>query len=319
MKPILLILLIAAPTTAAETDYPPLPKPVTSFGAAVSDGYVYLYGGHSGKAHSYSTATTLGQFLRLNISKPVKWEELSGGPSAQGVAVVAHGGKIYRIGGMQPRNKADEKTDAHSLAGVACFDPKTKKWDDLPDLPEGRSSHDAVVLGDKIYVAGGWKMNGSGGISDWHANAVMLDLKKQPLKWESFEQPFKRRALTMAAFDGKIYVIAGLNEEGSAERTVNVFDPDKKSWSNVAQIPNGVMNGFTPAACVLDGRLYLSPADGKLYRLSEDGKAWPEVATLKLPRMVHRVVPIAKNQMLAIGGSAKGSPSGDVELIAPAK
>ncbi len=33
------------------------------------------------------------------------------------------------------------------------------------------------------------------------------------------------------------------------------------------------MNGFTPAACTCDGRLYLSPAEGKAYRLT--GKATP--------------------------------------------
>jgi N-acetylneuraminic acid mutarotase len=313
------VLFMATPVAADDRAFPPLPAPVTSFGAAICDGYIYIYGGHSGKAHTYSTETTLGQFLRINLGKPAKWEELPGGPTAQGVALVAHGGKLYRIGGMQPLNKPDEKSDTISLASAACFDAKVGKWEALPSLPEGRSSHDAVVVGDRIIVAGGWKMNGAGKGQNWHSSALILDLKKSPSKWESIEQPFKRRALTMAAHAGKVYLIAGLNPDGKAELTVNVFDPDKMSWSKGADIPDGAMNGFTPAACECDGKLYLSPADGKIYRLSEDQSKWEEIGALKQARVVHRVQAIGKNQLVAIGGSAKGAPTGSVEVVEIAK
>ena len=32
--------------------------------------------------------------------------------------------------------------------------------DALAPLPEARSSHDAVVIGDKLYVVGGWTLSG---------------------------------------------------------------------------------------------------------------------------------------------------------------
>jgi N-acetylneuraminic acid mutarotase len=314
MSRLFLVLLVAAPLGAAEPEYAPLPKPVTSFGAAVADRFVYVYGGHAGKPHHYSTETTLGQFLRLNLANTAKWEELPGGPAVQGLALVAHGGKVYRIGGMQPKNKPTDKAEAlFSLASAACFDPKTQKWENLPDMPDGRSTHDAVVLDDKIYVAGGWKMNGDKD-SVWHKTALVLDLKQQPLKWESIDQPFVRRALTMAACNGKIYVIAGLNEDGDLERTVNVYDPDKKVWSTIAKLPGETMNGFSPAACVCDGKLFVNPSDGKVYRLSEK-ETWDQIATSKQPRFVHRIVPIGKNLILSLGGSSKGEIVGLTEEI----
>jgi len=299
---------------AADKEVPPLPKPVTSFGAAVSDGFVYVYGGHSGKPHSYSTESTTGQFLRLSLANPAKWEELPAGSAAQGVALVAHGGKLYRIGGMQPRNKPAEKTDAISLASVSRYDPQTKKWEDLPALPAGRSSHDAVVVSDTIYVAGGWCMNGGDKDSDWHKTGVKLDLKKEPLKWEAFDQPFQRRALTMAAYDGKVCVIAGMTPEGSVVRTIDVYDPAKKAWSKIADIPGEGMNGFTPASVVLDGKLLVNPADGKIYRLNDKG-AWDTAGEVKQARIVHRSVPISKNAILVLGGSAKGTIVGVIESI----
>ena len=310
-----LVVDLEAKTPTAARELVPLAKGTTSFGAAVSDGYVYLYGGHTGKPHSYSNATTSPKFYRLSLANPAKWEELPDGPIAQGVAVVAHEGKIYRIGGMQPRNKPEDKTDSHSLASVARYDVKTGKWEDLPDMPEGRSSHDAVILNNVLYVAGGWQMNGAGKESTWLKNALRLDLSKTAMKWELIEQPFQRRALTMATHGGKIYVIAGLNSGGTAERTVNVFDPSNNSWSKATDIPEGAMNGFTPAACSCDGRLFLSPADGKVYRLTEKGDSWEEVATLANARVVHRMVPTGKGQMLVIGGSSKGAPTSSVEVV----
>src|SRR5688500_5501399 len=99
----------AGPTPTEPRGYPPVPRAVSSFGAAVSDGWLYVYGGHCARTHQYSTEAVVGTFHRLKLSNPKAWEELPGGPPLQGLALVAHGGKIYRVGGMQPRNKPGEK------------------------------------------------------------------------------------------------------------------------------------------------------------------------------------------------------------------
>src|SRR5262249_21916885 len=147
--------------------YPPMPEPVASFGAAVADGWLYVFGGHRSKTHQYSTEAVVGSFYRLNLACPKKWESLPSGLPGQGLPLGEHGGKLYRIGGMQPHNKPGEKADNHSFATTACFDPATNKWTDLPDMPEGRSSHDAVVVGDKIIVVGGWDLKGKDAKTEW--------------------------------------------------------------------------------------------------------------------------------------------------------
>src|SRR5688572_23086109 len=119
----------------AKTKYPPIPEAFSSFGAAVCDGYVYVYGGHIGKTHTYSTKAVTGKFRRLNLAKPDSWQELPGGVGIQGLALVAHGGKLYRIGGMQPHNKPGDAADNHSVATCEVFDPKLGKWEPLPNLP----------------------------------------------------------------------------------------------------------------------------------------------------------------------------------------
>jgi YHS domain-containing protein len=313
------LLVSVTAVRAGEPAFPPLPEAFSSFGAAACDGYAYVYGGHAGKTHQYSTATTLGKFRRLNLANPSKgWEELPGGPAVQGLALVAHGGKLYRLGGMQPRNKAGEKADNVSLASCDVFDPKVGRWQPLPAFPAPRSSFDATVVGDTIVVVGGWTMNGTDKASDWLDTALLLDLSKKAPAWESVPQPFRRRALNTAALDGKVYVVCGMNAENELEKTVNVFDPTTRQWSDAPELPGALMNGFTPAACVSAGRLYASPADGKLYRLTEKKDGWEEVGTLEKPRFVHRLVPTADNRLLALGGASKAGNVALTEALEPA-
>jgi uncharacterized GH25 family protein len=302
---------------AKARDYPPLPAAVSSFGAVVSDGWLYVYGGHRARTHTYSTDAVLGTFRRLKLSDPKAWEELPSGPALQGLAVVAHGGKIYRIGGMQPRNKPSEKADNYSLPTCARFDPVTRKWESLPDLPEGRSSHDAVVVRDKLAVVGGWKMNGTGNEPRWHDTACVLNLAKTPLKWESIPQPFTRRALTAVAFADKVHVIAGMTQEGKIELTVNLFDPARNTWSTGPKLPEPIQNGFAAASCAADGRLYISPADGKLYRLSAPGDTWEKVGMLKQPRIAHRMVGGPDGRLIVLGGASKRGNVAPMESVSP--
>jgi uncharacterized GH25 family protein len=297
--------------------YAPLPEAVSSFGAVASDGWLYAYGGHRGRAHQYSTETASGALRRLSLKGGPAWEELPGGPGLQGLALVTHGGKLYRVGGMQPRNKPGDPSDNHSVATCSCYDPATKKWSDLPDMPAGRSSHDAVVVGDTIYVVGGWKMRGTGTKPEWHDTALILDLAAKALKWESIKQPFRRRALTAAAHEGKVYVIAGMTDENELELGVDIYDPAKGNWTAGKAVPGVIGNGFTPASAVAGGRLYVSTADGKVWRLTEKGDAWDEVGTMQRPRFVHRMVAAGDNLLLAVGGASRAGNVDLTEAIVP--
>lgn len=307
--------LASASAHADPPVYPDLPAAVSSFGAAVVGDHVYVYGGHIGHAHNYSTETTLGDFRRLSLTKPEKWEDLPGGPKLQGLSLVAHKGKLYRVGGMQPQNAKTEKTDTKSQAGCAVYDPATKKWADVEPLPEPRSSHDAAVLGDTLYVFGGWRLNGKDGKSEWHDHGWALDLADPKAKWRKIDQPFRRRALTVAAHAGKVCVIGGLNAKGETEPAVDVYDPKAGTWSAGPPLPGEKSNGFTPASAVLDGRLYVTPADGKVYVFSEKGDAWTEVDRLKEKRFVARMVPAPGSRLVVLAGASPGGLLKTVEVI----
>lgn len=314
MRSLSALLLFATPALAAEKamTVPDLPKAISSFGAVACDGYVYVYGGHSGKVHSYSADTTLNTFHRLKVSDPAKWEELPGGLHLQGLSLVEHGGKVIRVGGMEPRHKAGENADIHSTASVQSYDPKAKKWTDLTDLPAPRSSHDAAVVGDTLVVVGGWTMT-AGKAPTWATDTLTLNLADPKATWVSVKQPFVRRALAVAALDGKVYAIGGLNEDSGMDESVNVFDPKTGTWAKAPPVPGKGMNAFTPAAFAVGGKLHLNPADGKVYRLAAD--AWEEVSAVKAARYVHRMVPLPDGKLLVIGGASKDGVRATCEVV----
>lgn len=312
---LLAAMAIATQASAAEVELPSIASGISSFGAVVNGDYLYVYGGHSGKPHSYSTETTLGTFRRLNLKSPKEWEALADGPKLQGLGLVAVAGKVYRVGGMQPQNGKTEKTDTRSQSSFAVYDPTNGKWADLEPLPEARSSHDAAAVGSVIYVFGGWQMNGTTGPSTWQDYGWKIDTGKAGSKWEKVPQPFIRRALSTTAFDGKVYVVGGLTKDGKTSRDVNVFDVRTQQWSSAPAIPGEDRNGFTPATAVVAGRLCLMPIDGKIYQLSPKGDAWSAAGTVKTPRFVGRMVESPSGEAIVIGGASPAGPQASLELI----
>jgi N-acetylneuraminic acid mutarotase len=314
MRMAIMMMLTATASPAAE--WPPMPEAFSSFGAITCDGYIYVYGGHAAKTHSYSTETTLGKFRRLNIANPQSgWEELPGGVACQGLSLIAHHGKLYRLGGMRPRNAPGEKPDQVSLATCQAFDPKTKTWSDLPKLPAPRSSFDAVVIGNTIFIVGGWEMKGEGKSQVWADNALLLDLSKEKPEWVSVPAPFKRRALTCVALGEKVYVVGGLTPEGEAVRTVSIFDFATKTWSEGPPLPEPDKNGFSAATCVEGGAIYANPADGNIYRLSKDNKNWEKVAAVQHARIVHRMLGTGDGRLVVIGGASSKRNISETEII----
>jgi hypothetical protein len=296
----------------AATRVATLPEGTSSFGAAASDGWLYVYGGHVVPTHSYSTEAVSGKFNRLRLADGKTWERLPDGPPLQGLNLAAHGGKIYRVGGMQPQNKPGEPQDIRSIADVARFDPATGKWEALPSLPVPRSSHDVVVVGNTLVVVGGWTLKGKEK-TEWPDSIELLDLSAPSLAWKRAPQPFKRRALIAAAIDGKVHVLGGFNERSQVVHGSTVFDVARGTWSDGPELPGGSMNGFGPAAAVVASTLYVSVDDGGLYRLDPTARTWTKVGQ-STPRIVHRLI-ADSGRILVIGGAFAGKNSDLVEAV----
>ncbi|MCA9229009.1 MAG: hypothetical protein KDA57_00040 [Planctomycetales bacterium] len=307
---------IPATQELAAGQLPRLPEPVASFGAAVLDGWLYVYGGHTGGAHEHSRKNLSNHFRRLHLAGGQPWEELPMETPLQGFPLVAHGKALYRVGGMNARNKPDEDDDLFSVAEFARFDPATGQWTALPSLPAPSSSHDAVVIGDRLYVAGGWMLEG-GSVGTWHDRSLVFDLGNPQAAWQELpSQPFQRRALAVSHWQGKLAVLGGIDADGEVSRRLDYYDPASGQWSRGPDLPGEGTSGFGVSAWNLDGHLYQSGLDGIVYRLASDGTAWQPAGSLQAARFFHRLLPGASEGLLAVAGASfQTGHLADIETI----
>ncbi len=289
--------------TVRSSKLPELEEPVTSFGAAVVGGKLFVYGGHIGEAHSYSTAEQSSQFRSLELAKPAEWTELQSGPKLQGLALVPYKNSVIRIGGFTAKNAEGEDHDLQSQATVQKFDVKTGKWSALASLPEPRSSHEAATIGNTVFVVGGWALGG-GEKSTWHNTAWSMDLSDQTPRWKPIANPtFQRRAAAVVQHKGDLYRIGGMDKKSGPSRATDIYDPETDRWTEGPELIGGAMTGFGCAARSMAGRLYVSTVSGTLQRLSTDGKKWEVVAKLDPGRFFHHMLPIGDKEMVLVGGA----------------
>lgn len=304
---------IAEPIVTRSRELAPLPTAVSSLGAVASDGMLYVYGGHVAPVHTYSTEAVTGAFGRLDLATAEAWESLPGGPALQGMNIASHRGRILRVGGMAPRNAPGAEVDNRSTASADCFDPATGRWAPIPDLPEPRSSHDVAVIGDMLYVVGGWNMRGEDG-ERWFDEMMVIDLSADVPRWRPAPQPFQRRALVVAVHRERLWVIGGFDDAEEISLRIDVFDPISESWRRGPLLPEPSRNGFAPAACVVGDRLIVSVADGSILELVEDRQTWRVVARVT-PRIVHRMVPYGDDAVVLVGGASGRDNLATVESV----
>lgn len=299
---------------------PDLPAPVASFGAAATPaGQVFIYGGHAGVRHSYSRDEVNGDLYAWQQGQTA-WKKLGEDEPAQGASLIALPNEVLRIGGMAAHNAKGEKQDLWSSETASAFDLKSQTWKPLAKLPERRSSHDSVVIGQKLYVIGGWSLGG-GNVREgekrsrpvWHETYLTLDLSKPGAAWETHPQPFKRRGLAVHAIGTKLYAIGGMSSGDEPTSSVDVLDTVSGKWSEGPELPAEKLGGFGFSAIEHEGRLFASGVAGELLELKND--EWQSIGKLAHPRFFHRLLPGGAGKLIALGGESRKGEKAPPEVI----
>jgi N-acetylneuraminic acid mutarotase len=167
------------------------------------------------------------------------------------------------------------------------------------------------VIDGKLIVTGGWALQ-TEAHTKFADTLAVLDLNTRSPAWKTVPQPFKRRALIATTYHGKMYVMGGMDEKNKIVHDVDIYDPATGRWTKGPDLPGDEIDGFAPAACLDGGKLYVSVADGSLYRLNDTAQTW-EKAGSATARVAHRIVSDG-NKILVIGGAEKGR---NLDLIEP--
>jgi outer membrane protein assembly factor BamB len=282
----------------------------------VAGNALYVYGGHRGEAHVYSKENHSRHFVRVDLTKMDKWEELPFRVPLQGFGMAAYGGKIYLAGGSQATNEPGTRSNLTSVANVSVFDPASKTWSRLTPLPAPRSSHELLVEDGKLYVVGGWSMANGKGV-EWFDHSLMADLSKKTLEWEKIPHPHWRvRAHSSVILDSRLFVIGGLDENGTTD-AVEVLDLKTRRWEKVPDYPSvNSLKAFGSAACVSEGRVVACSYSYQPRILDESNSSWRATqAKVKEKRFFHRMIARQSGEVLFLGGANHDGHLDSIEVL----
>jgi len=292
----------------------PLPIGLTSFGLASLGGDLYLLGGYHGEPHRYEAAGQSAELYVLRAGASA-WER---GPAIdvglQSVALVRVGDALHRVGGMKVESgvggpEGDGTGTLRSVADHARFDATSGRWESLPPLPDARSSHDAIAIGDALYVVGGWKIDGAP--TDGTYATTMLRFRDGA--WESLDVPFRRRALGLAATSRHLVAVGGLAGR-AVSQAVDVYDTTTNEWSSGPALP-GENTGFGVSVVAVDDAILASGSDGVLHRWRVGEPAWTPVGRFAFPRFFHRLAALPDGTIAAVGGIGGMHTNGRTRIV----
>jgi Kelch motif len=157
------------------------------------DGRLYVVGGR-------------GESARVLIYTPGRdWTTGADLPRTRDhLSVVVAGGRIWAIGGRDPR----------SIARVDIYDPAGDIWQPGLDLPHATSGAAEAVVDDVIFIFGGEEPGFlDGGVNDQHWK---LDTRTQAPRWEPAPSPpLAVHGTDGALLDGMIAIAGGATRHGA--------------------------------------------------------------------------------------------------------
>ena len=289
-----------------------LPRGLTSFGAAVDNGWLYVLGGYFGDPHAYSIEGQSGAFMAINLHDTRDVRLLSDVEPVQGAELVPWRGQLVSVGGMHARNTADEPAQLVSSKRAALYDPLTGAWTELPPLPEPRSSHRAVLVGDRLHVLGGWSMSGSSKGAEWAKTSFVLNLDDHGSGWNSIETPFVSRALGAAAAGDHVCVVGGISEDRAVTSDVWILDTASAEWTQGPSFPDW---GFGVSATSHGSAVMASGKTGEIFALRPGQASWESRGDLTHGRIFHELRSVSSDALVALGGIVGMGTHGRVRAI----
>lgn len=215
------------------------PKPRSSHGLSLVDGYLVLYGGEHVARHPLTEEA--GWILNL---ADLTWSRLPTDgvtpPSRLAHAQCVHDGSVYIFGG-----RAGVDMSEAAMNDLWRLDLSTKTWSQVEtkgDAPEPRSFHRIACVGDSLFVFGGCGAQGR------LADLYRLDMAT--LTWENIgpSQLRGRGGANLIVLNNKLSVVAGFAGEESADG--QCYDPTSKSWEEATELTSKLTGMRPRSVCV---------------------------------------------------------------------
>lgn len=169
------------------------------------------------------------------------WEVLPSMPTPRSeLPAVVLGGEIYAVGGYA----ANERGRFRASAVVEAYDPATRSWRRVADLPSPRHHAMGAAYGGRLFVFGGFNRGGNPTATAWSYDT-------DADAWASVARMPRGTGAGAAVTAGDfIYVIGGVPKGRSVYR----YDPQGDEWTEMARLNEPSEH---VAAAALDGAIYV--------------------------------------------------------------
>lgn len=261
-----------------------------------SDGTIWIFGG----VGSNGTVTARHEGYDPAVDEWKGGDDLPV-PIQRASAVTWQGNPVI-LGGWKT-------TGAKPVASDQVWRVVNSHWVELPRMLQPRAAAAAVVIGDRIIVAGGVDANGAlvSTTEIFDGNSWILGT---PLPTP--------RQLPAAASDGKLMYVVGGASAGTDSAAVEAYDPDAKTWTTLPSLPQprsdlgvAIADGRLVAAGGLSGGQVLKSVS--VFDLT--AKSWDNLPDMASARHGMAVAAVAKT-VYAIGGSTDAT---DQQVVSTAE
>ncbi len=179
---------------------PPLPEPRAGGGLAIVGRELHYFGGYKPDRD-----TNPADHWSLSLDGGKEWQREADLPVPRGhVCAAVLDGKIYALGGCHGHDVTQIDLDA-----CHRFDPATKKWEAIANLPDGRSHFESstIIRRGRILVVGG-RCNSSKPVRNVVPDLLEYDPKSNA--WRVLAKiPQPVMAPSAAVIEGRLIVTGG--------------------------------------------------------------------------------------------------------------
>jgi N-acetylneuraminic acid mutarotase len=281
-------------------------------GVAALDDKIYAVGG----------AIEAGVYLKSGEAYDLATDQWSGIANMSGIrdrmGLAALNGKLYAVGG----------NDHSVIKSGETYDPVTDKWSAIANMSVPRCNPGLTAMNGKLYAVGGHNSAASG------SPEPFINLKSGEAydpdsdSWSTIaNMSVARDAPGLAALNGKIYAVGGVDGSGSVLKSGAVYDPATDSWSAIAdmaqsceEVSLAALNDKIFAVGGYNGHSSLK--SGETYDPATD--SWVATADMSVERSALGLAALDgkvdedMGKLFAVGGSSGGSlPLASAEVFTP--
>ncbi|MCM3701084.1 kelch-like protein [Paenibacillus macerans] len=215
-------------------------------------------------------------------------------------------GEIYVFGGTKDSRIAFSGTKTNT---TYKYDPLTDTWTKKANMPTTRAASTAAVVGDKIYVIGGYHNVNNKLV---RTNVVEIYDPLTDTWTKGVNVPVANSWSTSVSIDNLIYVFGGTDDDSKYEKSVYVYNTINNTWSKKKETP------FTFPASVdqINGKIYATGTtngtDTFIYEYDPVNDSW-NIVTQVSPRKGAALIAY-NNKLYLLGGYLIDNDDSPVDL-----